>query len=172
MKFQILKYGVIGGLIASALGTLNWILVARPIGVEASQIIGYIGITASLLCIPFGINYFKQRNGSGNVSFKQAYIIGLGITSYAALVMAIHSVIFFFLQRDEFIEWQRNDLSGAELAAFEEQLSSMPGVAFNPWFQGVVMFAMVFLIGAIVNLISSLVLSSKDNENVVQKSDA
>lgn len=165
MKAYKLKYGIAGGLFSSLLGTLNWLLVAQTVGVSASQALGYISITLSLLCIPFGVRYFRDRLNNGAVSFGQAFIIGLGITGIAAIVMAIHSMLFFAFQKEEFIAWQRQDLSPAELAAFNEQLAQMPEFAYTPWFQGIVMFFMVFLIGAVVNLISALLLK-KDSSSL------
>lgn len=158
MKSYILKYGVIGGLISSVLGTLNWILIAQTVGVSASQAVGYLSIFLSLLCIPLGVRYFRDKLNEGSVQFGQAFKIGLGITVVAGVVMALHSVLFFAFQKEEFLEWQRKDLSQAELNAFNEQLAQMPEFAYEPWFQGIVMFLMVFLIGAVVNLISALVL--------------
>jgi hypothetical protein len=158
MKKIVLKYGIIGGIISSALGTLNWLLVAHSIGVQGSQAIGYISITLSLLSIPFGVRYYRDKLNNGNVRFDQAFKIGLGISTMAAIVMAIHSVLFFVFQKVEFLEWQRKDLSQNELAAFNEQLAQMPAFIYIPWFQGVVMFFIVFLIGAVVNLISALLL--------------
>lgn len=161
MKKIIFKYGIIGGLISSLLGTLNWLLIAQSVGVSASQAVGYISITISLLCIPLGVRYFRDKLNGGLVNFGQAFRIGLGITIIAGVVMAIHSVLFFALQKQEFLDWQRKDLSQAELAAFNEQLAQMPDFTFTPWFQGIVMFFMVFFIGAVVNVVSALVLKKE-----------
>ena len=163
MKNYIIRYGIIGGIISSILGTLNWIFFADALGVSGSQTMGYTSIAVSLLCIPFGVRYFKNEINNGTVNFGQAFKIGLGITSIAGIVMAIHSMLFFALQKDEFMEWQTKNLSDAELTAFNEQLAQMPDFAYTPWFQGIVMFVMVFLIGAIVNVISALVLKGSNN---------
>ncbi len=162
MKNYIWKYGIIGGLISSILGTLNWLLIAQSVGVSGSQAVGYLSITLSLLCIPFGVRYFRDQLNHGSVNFGQACKIGLGITVIAGLVMALHSVIFFALQKEEFLEWQRKDLSEVELVAFNEQLAQMPEFIYTSWFQGIVMFVMVFLIGAVVNVISALLLKQDD----------
>lgn len=158
MKRIILKYGIIGGVVSSILGTLNWLLIAHPIGVQGSQAVGYISITLSLLCIPFGVRYFRDELNDKKLSFGQSFKIGLGITIMAAIVMSIHSILFFVFQKEEFLEWQKEGLSQAELMAFNEQLAQMPDFAYTPWFQGIVMFFMVFLIGIAVNLISALLL--------------
>lgn len=154
----IVKYGLIGGIISSVIGTLNWIFIAHSIGVSGSQIIGYLTIFLSLLAIPFGVRYFRDKLNSGQVSFGQAFKIGLGITCVAGIVMAVHSIIFFSLQKDEFLEWQSSGLSSSELVAYNEQMAQTPDFVYNPLFQGLIMFIMVFLIGAIINLVSSLFL--------------
>jgi len=158
MKNYMIKFGIIGGLVSSVLGTLNWFVIARPFGVSVSQTVGYLSIAVSLLCIPYGIRYFRDKLNGGAVSFGQAIKIGLGITSIAGIVMAIHSILFFALQKDAFMEWQKQDLTGEELAAFEAQLAQMPDFAYTPWFQGIVMFVMVFLIGLAINLVSAALL--------------
>lgn len=162
MKNYIIRYGVIGGLISSIIGTLNWILIADTIGVTGSQTVGYLTIFLSLMCIPFGVRYFRDQINNGAVSFRQAFTIGLGITSIAGVVMAIQSALFFALQKEEFIEWQRKNLSDVELAAFNEQLAHSPAFIFSPWFQAIVMFVMVFLIGAVVNVVSALILKQEE----------
>ena len=158
MKNIVFKYGIIGGLISSLLGTLNWIMIAKPLGVQVSQTVGYLSIILSLMCIPLGIRYFREKLNQGLVSFGQAMKIGLSITSIAGVVMAIHSILFFALQKDEFIAWQRANLTGEDLIAFNEQLASGPDFIFTPLFQGLVMFVMVFLIGGVINVISALFL--------------
>lgn len=161
MKNYIWKYGIIGGLVSSFLGTLNWIVIAKPFGVSVSQTVGYLSILVSLLCIPFGVKYFRDKLNQGMVSLGQAFKIGLGITSVAGIVMALHSYLFFTFQKEEFMKWQRSGLSEAELAAYNEQIAQSPDFVFTPWFQAIVMFLMVFLFGLVVNLISALILKKK-----------
>jgi len=156
MKNYIWKYGIIGGLISSVLGTLNWMFIAKPLGVAFSQTVGYLSIAISLLCIPFGVRYFKKKHNNNQVSFGQAFKIGLAITGVAGIVMAIHSILFFTFQKNEFLDWQKQGLSDSELTAFNEQMAQTPDFVYTPFFQGLVMFVMVFLIGAVINLISAL----------------
>lgn len=158
MKKYIFKYGVLGGLLASILGTLNWWFIARPFGVNVSETVGYLSIACSFLCIPFGQRYFRDKLNEGILSFGQSFKIGLGISFIGSVVMGLHSVIFFALQKEEFFEWQRSNLSTAELAAFNEKIAEMPEFAYTPWFQGIVMFVMAFLIGTLINVLGSLII--------------
>jgi len=160
MKSYKIKYGIIGGIVSSLLGTLNWLLIAKPLGVGVSQTVGYASIIISLMCIPLGIKYFRDNLNNGMVSFGEAMKIGFGITFIAGILMALHSIIFFALQKDEFIAWQRNSLSGDELEAFNQQMASMPDYVLSPLFQGVVMFLTVILIGIVINILSALILKS------------
>lgn len=162
-KFK-LRYGIIGGLISSLLGTLNWLFIAQSVGVQASQTVGYLSILVSLLCIPFGVRYFRDKLNSGQVEFGQAFLIGLGITVVAGIVMAIHSILFFVFQKEEFMEWQRSGLSSSELASFNEQIAQTPDYIYTPWFQGIVMFLMVFLMGIVVNIVSAFIMQRKSSK--------
>lgn len=160
MKTYKIKYGIIGGIVSSILGTLNWLLIAKSLGVGVSQTVGYASIVISLLCIPLGIKYFRDNLNNGTVSFGEAMKIGFGISFIAGLVMALHSIIFFVFQKDEFIAWQRNSLSGDELEAFNQQMASMPDYVLSPMFQGLVMFLTVLVIGVVINILSALLLRS------------
>ena len=75
--------------------------------------------------------------------------------------MGIHSILFFALQRDEFLEWQKQGMSEAELLIHNQQMAEMPSFAFTPWFQGIVMFVMVLLIGAFITFVSALIFKKK-----------
>ena len=165
MKNYILRYGVIGGTINIALGITNWFTVAR-LGPTISQAIGWITIILSLMCIPLGIRYFRDKLNNGAVAFGEALKIGLGITFIYTVLSAIYSVVFFILAGDSFKNWQKRGLSEAELQAFERQLEQTPEIMQSPWFQALILFIMIFIIGLIVTLISSLIL--KRNSGATQ----
>ena len=148
MKNFILRYGLVGGCISIFFGLLNWFTIA-PFTYNGSQIVGYITLILSLLCIPAGIKYFRDKLNSGNVTFAQSFKIGLGITVIASIVMFLYSSLFFIFAGDTFTEWQ---------AEANPQAAEIPEFMMNPWAQGLIMFFISFFIGLIINLISSLVL--------------
>lgn len=162
MKRFIIRYGLIGSGVSIALGLFNWFFIAKPLGYGASQFFGYLSIVIALLCIPFGIMYFKNKLNHGRVSFNQGFKIGLGISAVTSIVMFFYGTLFFVIAGDDFVEWTKSGLTGHELQQMQQQMETMPAYMANPWFQGFTFGLMVFLIGMIINIISSFVLKHPD----------
>ncbi len=161
MKRYILRYGLIAGSISIALAMINWFLIAKTLGSGPSQLVGYLSIITSLLCVPLGIKYFKDKLNSGVVSFSQAIKIGTGITLVTAVVMFFYGMLFFVFAGDSFDAWKESGMTETQVQQARMQAAEMPDFIGTPLFQGVVMFLMVFLIGMIINLVSSSILKSK-----------
>ena len=107
MKNFIVRFGVLGACVSIALGLINWFTVAQWYGVSTSQAIGYTSIAVSMLCIPLGIRYFRDKLNQGKVSFGEAFKIGNGITFVAAVIKGLYSMLFFLVEGDDFAVWQR-----------------------------------------------------------------
>jgi hypothetical protein len=67
-------------------------------------------------------------------------------------------MLFWVLAGDDFMKWREKVLTESELKHAQLQMAEMPDFVLSPWFQGLVMFLTVFLIGMIINLVSSLAL--------------
>ncbi|GAB5527708.1 MAG: hypothetical protein Roseis2KO_55800 [Roseivirga sp.] len=157
MKKFVIRYGIIGGLTSMVLGLLNWFLIAKTLGFGASQWVGYLSIVVSLMCVPLGIKYYRDKLNNGVVSMGQSFRIGMGITLVASVIMFIYSMLFFIIAGSDFDQWK-------DQAAAQDQVNDVPEFATTFWFQGLIMFLTVLLIGFIVNLINSLVLKSNKPE--------
>jgi len=160
MKNYILRYGLIGGSLSIGLGLFNWFFIAQTFGYNASQFAGYLSIILGLSCIPLGIKYFRDNLNDRAVSFNEGFKIGIGITLVTSIIMFSYSMLFFVLAGDEFDKWRKKGLTASELEQAELQMAGMPDFILSPWFQGLVTFLIIFFIGLIINLVSSLVLKS------------
>ena len=60
-------------------------------------------------------------------------------------------------------KWREQVLTESELKQAQLQMAEMPDFVLSPWFQGLVMLLTVFLIGMIINLVSSLALKNSKN---------
>ena len=158
MRKFVINYGILAASISIVLGLLNWFFIAKPYGVELSQTLGYLSIIAALLCIPLGIKYYRDKLNEGRVTFKEGFKIGIGITLVTSVIMFIYSALFFALAGDDFKAWQEKWAPEQELDQANLQIAEIPDIIINPWVQGVVMFLMIFLIGLIMNTVSSLAL--------------
>ena len=160
MKNYILRYGIAGGLIHIALGLSNWLFIAG-FSRNASQTIGWISILLSFLCIPLGIKYFRDKLNDGKLGFVEGLKIGLGITTVFSVVTFLYSLLFFIFAWDNFLKWQKKYMSPEELQAYEAQLAQIPDFIPVPVFHGVMFFLTIFVIGCVINLISTLILRKK-----------
>ncbi len=158
MRKTVFGYGMAGGVISIMLAMINWHLIARNLGYDASQVAGYVSIFIALLCIPLGLRYFRDTSNIGQLSFVQGLKIGIGITSITALIMGLYSVGFFQFSGEVFQEWRKKYFTADELAEAQQQLDQMPEFVMDPWFQGLLMFVIVILMGSIITLISALIL--------------
>jgi len=158
MKKFVLSYGLIGGCLLIGLGLFNWFVIAQMFGYNASEIFGYLSIILALLCIPLGIRYFRDKLNDGMVSFGEGFKIGMGITIVTSIIMFFYSMLFWVLAGDDFMKWREKVLTESELKQAQIQMAEMPDFVLSPWFQGLVMLLTVFLIGMIINLVSSLAL--------------
>ena len=160
MKNFVLRYGLIAGCLLIGLGLLNWFFIAQMFGYNASEIFGYLSMILALLCIPLGIKYFRDKLNDGMVSFGEGFKIGMGITIVTSIIMFFYSMLFWVLAGDDFMKWRENVLTESELKQAQLQMAEMPDFVLSPWFQGLVMLLTVFLIGMIINLVSSLALKN------------
>lgn len=109
--------------------------------------------------IPLGIIYYRDHFEEEKLGYAKAFAIGFGITLVASVLNGIHSFLFYLFQGEEFQEWNKKGLSPEDLQVYESRMANGPEFIFDPWFQGIVFFFMIFFSGVIVNLISSWILS-------------
>ena len=145
MKTSIIKfsgYGILVGFVA--------FLAGLSFDITTNEVFGYATIIASLLFVFFGIRHFRDQQNNGKVSFKQAIMVGLLITVFTAIGIAAADFVYTaFVNPDFFTEY------AAKMKA-ENPTAEIP--EFTSAQAAVFMFAIVFIIGLIISLISSLIL--------------
>ncbi|NNF34760.1 MAG: DUF4199 domain-containing protein [Saprospiraceae bacterium] len=157
MKSYIIRYGLYSGCLLIVLGLINWFLIA-PQGIKLSEAFGYTSFIVALMAVPLAIKYFREKLNKDQVTFGQGMKIGLGVSFITSFIQGLYSMIFFVLQGDKFLKWYQENMTPEEWEAAQEQLGPMEELIYAPWFQGIVMFVTVFLIGFIISLISSILL--------------
>ncbi|HMB63151.1 MAG TPA: DUF4199 domain-containing protein [Eudoraea sp.] len=168
MPNYVLRYGLIGGTISIALGLINWFTIAQSYGPKVSQTTGYLTVILSLMCVPLGIRYFRDKLNGGTISFSKGFRIGLGITTIFSLITFLYSALFFVFAGDTFDQWTKKGLSKTELIEMQHRLEETPDFALTPWFQAFILFLTVFLIGVVINLVSCLLLKRSETDSVLK----
>ena len=157
MKNLIVKYGIYGGIILVAMMLLSWFLLMPNLSYQMAEVFGYISMFLALSMIFFGMRAYRKENGD-ILSFGKGMQVGTLINLIPSGFMFIYTFFLFQFKGEDFLEWSRGAMSPEELAAMDEAMATMPEWIQNPAFQGVVMFATVFIFGLIITLLSAVLL--------------
>ena len=162
MKKTIIK----NGLIATAiLMVINFILLAifgtDPENYEISEIVGYATIIGSLVLVILGIREFEVLKGQ--TSFLTKFGIGAGIASFPSLAFGLYNVVYFKWIDPEGMENYRQhtldnmkaSMSPEEFEIAKAETLEQLAMFDNLFFQFVIMFMTVFVIGLIISLLSA-----------------
>ncbi|MEO0570729.1 MAG: DUF4199 domain-containing protein [Bacteroidota bacterium] len=148
MKTSVIRFSVFGILVG-----FTAFLAGLYFDITTNEAFGYATIVTSLLFVYFGIRHFRDKQNNGKVSFKQALVIGLLISIFTSIGIAIADYIYTsFVNPDFFEEY-------AEMMKAKDP--SVEIIEFTSGQAALFMFAIVFIIGLIISLISSLILQRK-----------
>ncbi len=148
MKASVTKFSVYGILLG-----FTAFLAGLSFDITTNEIFGYATIVASLLFVYFGIRHFRDKKNHGKVSFKQGLVLGLLISIFTATGIAVADYIYTaFVNPDFFTEYAEKIKAENPTAEIQEFTSAQAAVF---------MFAIVFIIGLIISLISSLILQRR-----------
>ncbi len=148
MKTSVTRFSVYGILVG-----FTAFLAGLTFDITTNEIFGYATIVASLLFVYFGIRHFRDKKNNGKVSFKQGLVLGLLISVFTAIGIAIADYMYTaFVNPDFFTEYAEKIKAENPSAEIQEFTSAQAAVF---------MFAIVFIIGLIISLISSLILQRR-----------
>jgi len=150
MKPTITKFGILA-LFSAAILFLAALVLGKELSFSTQEVIGYISIVISLSFVFFGILHFRNKKNDGHITFGQAFTIGILISVFSALGFAIIDYLYTAVINPDFmVEYAETmKASGQEM----ENYSSSSLALF--------MFAIVFVIGIIVTLLSAFILQRK-----------
>ncbi len=170
MKKTILTYGLLSGLVAAVLMTCSALYFKNSTDSKYGELIGYAGILLSMLFVYFGVRSYRESLAGGALSFGKAFQVGILITliSCACYVIAwmivYHTMMPDFM--DQYIERTLAQLkqAGATEDRIREEAARMEAYKAmyrNPFTLAAITFLEPFPVGALVTLITSLVLRRK-----------
>ena len=131
--------------------------------------VGYATIIASLMFVYFGIKHYRDKVNNGKVSLGKAIAIGMLITLFSAVGVALFDYIYTTQINPDFvseyleysIKKMETTLSPEELKVKSAELIQQMEDYGKPWFMAFMMFASVIILGFIISLISGLILQRK-----------
>ncbi len=169
MKKIIIRYGLIAGLIVSALMLIT-LGGGMDINMKYGQLIGYSTMILAFATIFVAIKKKRDEQFNGKIAFAKAFKIGLGITLIASLCYVITWMIMsetiakdfmaqYYQQAVENIN--NSGLSPEEVEQKMQQMDKMQEMYKNPVFKFGITFLEIFPVGLLVSLIAAFILKKK-----------
>ncbi|MDX1941627.1 MAG: DUF4199 domain-containing protein [Saprospiraceae bacterium] len=151
MNKHIIRFGLYSSAVMLGLFGLTWAIFGTSLGYTASEVIGYLSFFISLSFIYFGVKTYRDEQNGGQITLGKAFLVGLLIALIPSFFFAIYTGIFIVLQGEKWMQWALENMPPSQRSQFDAN----PELFTNPWFQGVVMFFTVFVIGLVYALISA-----------------
>lgn len=168
MGRNILKYGVIAGLVVAAgmWGTLLAFGGAMPHG-WFGMALGYLSMLVAFSAVFVGIKHHRDVDRGGVIRFWPAFGLGLGISAVAAVFyvlaweLAQATVVHDFAGQyaaSAIAQAKADGADAAELAKLGAQMESFKTLYADPLFRLPMTFVEIFPVGVLVSLVSAAVL--------------
>lgn len=154
MKNPIWRNGIYSMLIILGVFTAIQVIWGFTIPYRTSEVIGYLTIFISLAFVFLGIRAYRDEKNGGEITFGKALQIGLLITIFPSTAFSLFTMVEFLLQGEEMMEYYKQNMPAADRQQWGENME----ILANPFFQGMLMFVTVFLIGLIISIISAMIL--------------
>ncbi len=160
------KYGGLAGLLIISLMVVSY----SVFGMQSSiwgMIVGFALMFFFLSLIYFGIKKFRNQEQGGVIRFSKAFLLGLTMSAFAALVYVFVWEIYTLFTDNNFISVYTEHLitlekekgvQGEELAAFVDKVNVMKDRYGNPFYRMSITFTEIFPVALFVTLVSSLML--------------
>lgn len=170
MKKTILVFGLIAGLIVTAMMVYSASRIANHQDFKGNEILGYTTMLVAFSFIFVGIKNFRDKHNQGVISFGKAFRIGLYITLVASTLYVVVWLVDYYVFIPDFAEkyatcvMDKAKSSGATPTELNEQAAKM--AQFTEWYKNplfviLATYAEILPIGLIVSLISALLLKRK-----------
>lgn len=152
MKGVALKYGLYG-LVFSLLLFLGMLYLGMGLDYSTQEFLGYLTILISLAFVYFGIKHYRDQVNDGKLTVGKGFLIGLLITLFTAIGIAIADYIYTTAIYPEFFEDYANMM--------REQGHTGEIPHYGSGFMALIMYITVVLIGLVVSLFAALVLKRR-----------
>lgn len=169
MKKIVLTYGLIAGILVSALMLLG-ILINKEHNLTVGMIYGYATMLMAFAMIYVAIRQYRNQYLGGKISFGKAFLIGLGITLITAAFYVITWEIEFkyifpdFMQGYAKVSLESMKAKGASADAIQtaaKEMEKMVKDYNDPLYRIPLTFAEILPVGLMVSLVCALLLKRK-----------
>ena len=170
MKKVVLTFGLISGLISSAMMFLTMPLVNNgTIDHKNGYAVGYTSIFLSLLLVFFGIRSYRENSG-GTITFGRGVAVGLLITVISCVFYVVSWEIIYYKMMPDFVdkwsvhavnELREKGAPESAIAAKKKEMAELKKMLDNPLINAAMTFIEPFPVGLIVTLVSAAILRKR-----------
>jgi hypothetical protein len=170
MKKNILVFGLISGLIVTAMMIYATVSLQNNANFKANALLGYASMIVAFAFVFVGIKNARDKYNGGYISFGKAFRTGLYITLIASSMYVIAWVIeykaFFPDFMEKYAECTLRDMraDGATEAAISKQVvqnAEFAALYKNPIVMILITYAEILPVGLVITVISALILKRK-----------
>jgi hypothetical protein len=167
MLRDILKYGLIAGLIVGGIDFTMFVSLADQEHLDNGMLIGYSVMLVALSAVFVGIKQHRDRELGGVIRFWPAFGMGLAISFIAGVFyvlaweasQAVTGGDFASVWANAMIEQARaRGESAAAIAKMTAEMAQFKVQYANPWWRLPMTFAEIFPVGVLVSLVSAALL--------------
>lgn len=144
---------------------------ADRIGFDRAIVVGYTVMLVAFLLVFFGIKSYRDNIGNGEITFGQAFKVGILITLISCVFYVVSWEIIYINFLPDFGEKYGNYViekaraSGAtpeQLAQQVEEVKQMKALLDNPWLASLLIFISEPLpVGLVMTLVSAAILRKR-----------
>ncbi len=166
MRRTVLTFGLISGAISSLMMVAT-VPIADRIGIDQGVFLGYTSIVLSFLLVFFGIRFYRDNIGDGQITFLKAFAVGISITLISCTCYVVTWEILYYNVFPDFWDKygahlaEKLTASGASPAAVQaklQQVKKYKELYKNPLLNAALTFIDPFPIGLVITLISAVAL--------------
>lgn len=169
MRATAIRYGLIGAGIWFAIWLALFLSAKAGVirSFDYAEVIGYTSMVLALAMIFFALLHQRDRVNGGRLSFGQGLGLGLVISVMVGTVIGVVDVLHVFVLDPGFMEsymehqkakWAAGGLSAAQIEAKLAAAESEMALIQNPLATFLLMFVTTALIGALISVVSALLL--------------
>lgn len=164
MNNIILKNGLFGGSIVSALLVIMTMYMKANPEKEVSMIIGFAGMLLSFFFVIKGIKQQREAN-NGIISFGKAFLTGFWIVLVISTIYVLVWLVILYNFLPNFMEHYANmaieKASPNEVAKVTEEMNSYKEMYKNPIMVILLTYMEILTLGIVFSLVSALILKRK-----------
>lgn len=175
MKKLVFVYGIIAGLIVTAMMAFSTGYFCAKGDFEGGMIYGYASMILAFSMIFVGIRSFRNNHNEGIISFGKAFKIGLYISLISSTIYVVGWLINYYFFIPDFMDKyaaamiakaKASGMDAAELAKQTAQMAQMKEWYKNPLFIILMTYVEILPVALLISLIAALILKRKQKPAV------